>query len=93
MSTAQQRTRPESLVPRLVDRIAESRGIDTERPDFCLYEEIDPEALTLLVESTDGPLTVQFEVDETAVTVRKTGDGAIDVEVDPPMVVNGPSNS
>lgn len=77
-----ERDQNSTLTTRIVEEIADHRGIGADDPDFCLYEDTDPEALELLVEGTNGPLTTNLQVDGTCVTVEKTTDGEIGVKVE-----------
>lgn len=72
-----------ALLSVLVEAIADHKGIAPDDPDFCLYDETDPEALELLIENTAGPVTTEFRIDDAAVTVEKTTTGSLNVEVTP----------
>lgn len=82
MTLAQRRSLGPSLTTMLVEEIAKHRGADPDDPGFCLYEEIDPEALELLLEGTNGPVTTRFRVADADVTVEKTDAGDISVDVE-----------
>lgn len=83
MKMASQRNATPALTTVLVEQLADQKGINPNTPEFCLYEDTDPEALERLFEETDGPLTTNLQIDDTCVTVEKTTDGEIAVEVDP----------
>lgn len=87
MSTVKDGDSPRSLTRVLTEKIAERNGYDADGSDFCLYEETDIEALETFVERTDGPLTTEVRLFDTAVTVQKTRDGETTVSVEP---VNDP---
>lgn len=70
------------LTATLVDRIAELRGVDPTDPGFCLYEDVDLEALELLFHRSAGPLETRFRVEDLHVTVSKTAAGEVTVEVE-----------
>lgn len=70
------------LTTEIVERIADHKDINAEHPDFCLYEDTDPEALERLIEGTSGPFTTTLRIDNTSVTIEKTVDGEIGVEVE-----------
>lgn len=86
------RQRKARFLTTLVEAIADYRGVDPDHPDFCLYEATDPEALERLIESTDGPLTTEFQIDDASVTVRKTVDDGIDIEVTATEALPHPSD-
>lgn len=83
MISAQPRPLGPSLTALLVEEIAEQKGVDPDDPGFCLYEDTDPEALELLLERTEGPVTTRFRIAGTDVTVEKTSAGDIGVDVEP----------
>lgn len=66
----------------LVEEIANHKGIDPEAPDFCLYEETDPEALEICLANTNGPVTVEFPIDDVTVSITKTTEGEITIDVE-----------
>lgn len=61
---------------RVVEAIADARGVDPTALDVPLYWEIDLEALDTLCE-TDHDVAVSFTYDGTPVTVH--GDGRVEV--------------
>ncbi|WP_137287758.1 hypothetical protein [Halorussus salinisoli] len=72
-----------SLTQTLIEKISEQNDLRMNGPEFCLYEETDIEALETFLESTDGPLTTEFCLFETSVTIRKSREGEITAEVKP----------
>lgn len=79
--TAKPKSEP-PLTTMLVERIADYKDVDAADPAFCLYDEVDPEALEILFERTTGPLTTSFRVDDASVTVAKSADGDLSVDVE-----------
>ncbi|WP_115862730.1 HalOD1 output domain-containing protein [Halorussus litoreus] len=79
--TAKRKSEP-PLTTMLVERIAEHKGVDAADPSFCLYEDVDPEALEILFERTTGPLKTSFRIDDASVTVAKSTDGELTVDVE-----------
>ena len=67
---------------KLVEELANHKGVVPDHPDFCLYEDTDLEALETFFERTQGPLSTQFHVDDAVVNVEKTVEGEITVAVD-----------
>ncbi|NHN61055.1 MULTISPECIES: HalOD1 output domain-containing protein [Halorussus] len=82
MISAQRRPLGPSLTSLLVEEIANHKGVDPDDPGFCLYEDTDPEALELLLEGTEGPMTTRFRIAGVDVTVEKTDAGDISVDVE-----------
>lgn len=75
----------ESLTTKLVDAIAEFKGIDPVDPGFSLYESVDMDALEEFVASTSGTeLRTTFRAVGVLVCVRKTAKGETVVTVSDP---------
>ncbi|WP_135806422.1 HalOD1 output domain-containing protein [Halorussus marinus] len=81
MSAISQTDPNQDLIAALVERISEHDGQDPSSPDFCLYDETDPEALELLYENTAGPLTTKIKLEDVQVILKKSNDGQITIEV------------
>jgi hypothetical protein len=69
-------TSVERVSTRVIESIADERGVDPTELDAPLYWEVDLEALDRLC-TDDETVAVTFDYDGTTVTVR--GDGHIDV--------------
>ncbi|WP_435177942.1 HalOD1 output domain-containing protein [Halorussus sp. AFM4] len=85
MRETTQRRHNLSLTTLLVDKIADHKGVDSNGPEFCLYEDTDPEALEHFLEQTEGPVTTQFQLDDSRVIVKKTVEGEITINVESVM--------
>lgn len=82
LESQRERENASSLTEELVDRIAAHRGVAPDDPDFCLYDDTDPEALEYLLARTSGPITTTFDVGDARVLVEKGSDGDVTVDVD-----------
>ena len=67
----------ERISTRVIESIADARGVDPTELDVPLYWEIDLEALDKLCASDSDDLAVTFTYDGTTVTVHS--DGNVDV--------------
>lgn len=77
MGAHSRQTSVERISTRVVESIADARGVDPTDLDVPLYWEIDLEALDRLCESDTATLEVTFTYDGTTVIVQ--GDGRIEV--------------
>ena len=65
----------ERISTRVIESIADARGVDPTELDVPLYWEIDLEALDKLCASDSDDLAVTFTYDGTTVTVHREGNG------------------
>lgn len=77
METHSRSKSAERLSTRVIESIADARGVDPTALDVPLYREIDPEALDRLCAGNVDELSVTFTYDGTTVAVH--GNGRIEV--------------
>ena len=66
---------PRSVTDAVLNTISDHTGVDLLAPDFCLYDDIDPEALNRLFESDAiSELVVAFSTDSVRVELRNHGE-------------------
>lgn len=78
MEAHSRRKSAERVSTRVIEAIADARGVDPTDLDVPLYWEVDLEALDRLCADDASNLAVTFRYDGTTVTVH--GDDRIDVE-------------
>lgn len=71
----------DDVITQVVTRVADRKGVDPSALEPRLFEAVDPEALTTLVEgaSADSPLSLEFAYAGYRVTVEAGKDVSIDV--------------
>ncbi|QLG29838.1 hypothetical protein HUG10_19705 (plasmid) [Halorarum halophilum] len=69
-----------TLCGAIIEAIAQYRGMDPHTVDFALYEYIEPDALTrLLQHDTSQNALIQFTADDTQITLY--GDDQVEIRV------------
>lgn len=74
MASEDQLSRSEDLVLKVVEAIAEHRGVDTDDLDRPVGEVVDPEALARLFSAPDGEGYVAFRYGDCGVVVHANGE-------------------
>lgn len=74
----------DDVITQVVTRVAERKGVDPSALEPRLFEVVDPEALTTLVEgaSADSPISLEFAYAGHQVTVEAAEQVDVTVEVE-----------